>query len=74
MESEYYGLKARTDLRELRNSDSKFACKPGKELISACFAKNAANRNFSYRNFAFYAAVVLTWTRNAINALRISQV
>ena len=34
--------------------------------------KNAADRNFS--NFAFYTAEVLTLTRNAINAMRISQV
>ena len=56
----------------MRDSDTKFACEPRSELILACFANNAACRNFS--NFAFYATKLLSLVRNANKAMRISQV
>ena len=56
----------------MRNSDANFACEPRSELILACFAKNAADRNFS--NFAFYASEVLTLVRNANYAMRFTHV
>ena len=44
----------------MRNSGAKFPCEPRwSELILACLAKNAANRNFS--NFAFNAVKYLAW-------------
>ena len=43
----------------MRNSDAKFACEPRSELMLACLAKNAADRNFS--NFAFNAVKYLAW-------------
>ena len=56
----------------MRNSDVNFACEPRSELILACFAKNAADRNFS--NFAFYASEVLTLVRNANYVMRFTHV